>query len=158
MFDTSYNPKTVVRDILTFIAIVVAALLLCFDDFAWPSDWNEECSDLVRISDLMESPMGRTIIQISVVTSGAYYGGDSSCANFAWCVRKLFDLYPNVLRVEIMNDPNEWVPSAWRSIDLCHAMVLNEAWEERGEYATDDDFLEACYETQYPDMLGSWRD
>ena len=150
--------KAILRDILIFGAVMIAAMLLCLNDFAWPSDWSEECSNLVVISDLMETPMGRTIVQISVITTGEYYGGDSSCANFAWCVRKLFDLYPHVLRIEIMNDPNEWVPSAWRSIDLCHAMVLNEAWEERGEYQTADDFLEACYETQYPDMLGNWRD
>jgi len=156
MFNTEYNPKEVVRDILTFLAIVVAAMLLCLDDFAWPADWSEECSDLVKISDLMESPMGRTIVQISV--DSTIPGTDSDCANFAWCVRKLFDMFPNVLRVEIMNPEHEWVPAAWRSIDLCHAMVLNEAWEEYDEYKTADDFLEACYETQYPDMLGNWRD
>jgi len=156
MFDTEYNPKTVVRDILTFLAIVVAAMLLCLDDFAWPADWSEECAETIKISDLMESPMGRTIVQISV--DSTIPGTDSDCANFAWCVRKLFDMFPNVLRVEIMNPEHEWVPSAWRSIDLCHAMVLNEAWEEYDEYKTADDFLEACYETQYPDMLGNWRD
>ena len=156
--------KPILRDILIFGAIMLAAMLLCLDDFSFPgdrvygADWSEECADLVRISDLMESPMGRTIVQISAVTTGAYYGGDSSCANFAWCVRKIFDLYPNVLRVEILNPTSEWVPSAWRSLDLCHARVLNEAWEERGEFIDDDDFLEACYQTQYPDMLGSWRD
>jgi hypothetical protein len=156
MFNTEYNPKEVVRDILTFLAIVVAAMLLCLDDFAWPADWSEECSETIKISDLMESPMGRTIVQISV--DSTIPGTDSDCANFAWCVRKLFDMFPNVLRVEIMNPEHEWVPSRWRSIDLCHAMVLNEAWEEYDEYKTADDFLEACYETQYPDMLGSWRD
>ena len=159
MFNTSYNPKEVVRDIITFIAIVVAALLLCFDDFAWPADWSEECAETIKISDLMESPMGRTIVQISVVTTSKYYGGDSSCADFAWCIRKLFDLYPKVLRVEILNPESEWVPSQWRSIDLCHARLLNEAWEEYDEYKDSDEFLEACYEVQYPDKLDiSWWD
>jgi hypothetical protein len=150
--------KKIIREILVYGGILLAALLLSFDDFAYPADWSQECSEIVRISDLMETPMGRTIVQISVNTTGKYYGVDTSCANFAWCVSKLFDLYPNVLRVEIMNDPLDWVPSRWRSIDLCHSRLLNEAWEEYGEYQTSDDFLEACYETQYPDMFGNWRD
>jgi hypothetical protein len=150
--------KAIIREILVYGGILLAALLLSFDDIAYPADWNQECSETIRISDLMESPMGRTIVQISVLTTGEYYGSDSSCANFAWCVRKLFDIFPNVLRVEIMNPEHEWVPSRWRSIDLCHANLLNEAWEEYDEYQSSDDFLEACYETRYPDMLGNWRD
>lgn len=151
--------KTILREILTFGAIITAALLLCLDDFAWPSDWSEECSGAIEISNLVESPLGNTTVEISINTTGEYYGGDSSCANVAWCVRKLFDIYPKVLRVEIINAKSDWVPSRWRSIDLCHAMLLNEAWEEYGEYQSHDEFLEACYETQYQDKLdASWRD
>jgi hypothetical protein len=145
------------RSLAIYIGITVAALVLSISDFAWPSEWIEECSETIKISDIMESPMGRTIVQISV--DSTIPGTDSDCANFAWCVRKLFDLYPNVLRVEIMNPEYEWVPSVWRSIDLCHARLLNEAWEEYGEYQDADDFLEACYEVQYPDKLDPyWRD
>jgi hypothetical protein len=130
-----------------------------FDDFAWPADWSVECADVVRISDLMETPMGRTVVEISVVTTGEAYGGDASCANVAWCIRKLFDLYPKVLRVEIMNPTDEWVPSQWRSIDLCHAQALNEPWEEYGLYDSADDFLADCYEVQYPDKIDLvWHD
>ena len=89
---------------LTFIVVLAAALLLCLDDFVWPAD----CDGVIKISDIMESPMGRTIVQISVDTTGEHYGGDTSCANFAWCVWKIFETYPNVLRVEIVNDPNDW--------------------------------------------------
>jgi len=130
-----------------------------FDDFAWPYDWTTECADVVRVSDFKETPMGRTIIEVSVVTTGEHYGSDSSCAEFAWCIRHLFERHSNVLRVEIMNPESEWVPSQTRSIDYCHARMLNEAWEEYSEYASGDDFLADCYEVQYPDKIDlAWHD
>lgn len=142
------------------IALVIFLVFVgSFDDFVWPADWNQECADVVRISDLVETRAGNTIVEISVITTDQYYGSDTSCAEFAWCVRKLFELYPRVIRVEIMNDPSEWVPSRDRSIDYCHARMLNEPWEEYGEYASGDDFLADCYEALYPDKIDfTWHD
>ena len=139
-----------IRQILIVIFLVFVG---SFDDFAWPADWKRECGNVIHIDDLTETPMGNTIVEISVITTGEYYGSDSSCADFAWCVRKLFDLYPRVLRVEITNDRSEWVPSQGPYIDLCHANLLNEAWEEYGEYESAEAFLEGCYSAQYEDRL-----
>jgi hypothetical protein len=138
--------KHTLKSTLMYVAIMVAALILCLDDIeGWPADWNNECANVVRISDIMESPMGRTIIEVSVVTTGEYYGSDTSCANFAWCIRHLFEIYPKVLRVEILNPESEWVPSIWRSIDFCHADMMNSPWEEYSEYGSTDNFLADCY-------------
>jgi hypothetical protein len=140
------------------IALVIFLVFVySWEDFCFPSDWNEECSGLIDISSITESPMGRTNIYVWV--DPTIPGTDSDCANFAWCIRKLFDIYPAVLRVEILNPEHEWVPSLWRSIDLCHARLLNEPWEEYGEYASGDDFLADCYEVQYPDKIDLvWHD
>jgi len=142
------------------IALVIFLVFVySWDDFCFPADWNKECEDVVRISDLVQTPFGSTVVEVSIVTDGEYYGGDTSCANVAWCLSELFSRYPRVIRVEIMNDPNEWVPSTWRSLDLCHARLLNEPWQEYDEYGSEDDFLADCYEVQYPDKIDlAWHD
>jgi hypothetical protein len=138
--------KHTLKSTLMYVAIMVAALILCLDDIeGWPADWNENCSDMIRISDLVETRFGNTQVQISVNVDSPGFGGDMSCVNFWWCINKLFDLYPRVVRVEIMNDLEDFVPTRWNSVDLCHARLMNEPWEEYGTAVDEEDFLASCY-------------
>lgn len=125
------------KTILTWLAAAAMAFVFSLDDFAWPSD---DCSEYLTV---IKARRGELTILVADIS-----GTDTECANFAWCLRNLFDL-PGVVRVEIANPAEQWVPSAWRSIDYCHARALNEPWDEYGTHDSIEAFLEDCYEAMY---------
>lgn len=115
---------------------MAGAFSLC--DVVWP----QECGELVRVTGQTGGTV--TLVVLPVHNSGT----DSHCAFVAWCFREIIDS-PGVDRLEIANPADEWVPSIWRSLDLCKVRALNEPWEDYALFPNIEAFLDDCYEGLY---------
>ena len=102
---------------------VIAAMLLCLDDFDFPGDrvYGAECSDLYDIVDTEIDQDGNTVFSIFV---NQIDGSDLQCVRFGRCVYNLIGSATGMGAVEIINFNDHWIPSQWQWIDSTRAAVL----------------------------------
>jgi hypothetical protein len=111
------------KSTLIWVAVALAAMLLCLDDFDFPGDrvYGAECSDLYTIVDTEIDQDGNTVFSIYVNEIG---GSDSECLRFGRCVYDLIGSSAQMGAVEIVNFFDYWIPSQWQWIDSTRAAVL----------------------------------
>ena len=114
--------RIIVREILIYTGILLAALLLSFDDWA-PGDrvYGSDCTDLYDIIDTEIDQDGNTLFTIYVHEID---GSDTICLQFGRCVYNLIGSATGMGAVEIINFYDYWVPSKWQWIDSTRAAVL----------------------------------
>ena len=107
--------------IMRLLAALLIAAIASFADYdeAWPS-----CEDLFTVVSAEVDQDGNAYWAIKVTPFMQDNGTDSMCQRFGACVLALIESAPQMGAVEIVNPPDEWVPSKWRWINVHKAMIL----------------------------------
>ncbi len=108
--------------IVKYILLTLFLASLCVSDFAWPAD--QICDELFVITHSEVDPDGNAYWSIRVTPFMQENGSDQMCVRFGQCVLALIDSAPQMGAVEIVNPPDEWVPSKWRWIESTRATIL----------------------------------
>jgi len=112
--------KKIIREILVYSSIMMAALLLSLEDFAWPAE-IADCKDSFKIVKTEIDQDGNTLFSIYV---NEIDGTDAECTHFGKCVYSLIATAQQMGAVEIMNFEDRWIPSIWQWIDSYKASIL----------------------------------
>jgi hypothetical protein len=150
--------KHTLKSTLVYIAVMVAALILCLDDIeGWPAsskdladlqDWQftgcEECNSHFDLMSVELTQNGYIVAKIVMEPIG---GGDYEMVEIAWCLQKLMDAIPDTYgkEIQVINpDAEQIMPFGWTWLSPCRVEALNAPWDEFGIADSIDEYLELC--------------